>query len=229
MPFFPRQAIRDATASLLLLVTLFALAFLVGAPIFSKADPSSLDFVPRAQWFFMPLQRFADFMPGPLLTPFATWIFLIVLFVAMASVPFLDRDAERNPFRRPAMTILGIFIILLFGMLFILEVMQDPAINDNPTRLRSKVTADGGAVTGLLGPATVSAKAADCESWETHILLATLLLGTATIAPSRSCLAWRTNSHITKNLPKISLVNVVIYSIGAVLAISPSSLRSVSF
>jgi ubiquinol-cytochrome c reductase cytochrome b subunit len=130
VPFFPRQAIRDATASLLLLATLFALAFLARAPIFSKADPGTLDFVPRAQWFFMPLQRFADFMPGPLLTPFATWIFLIVLFVAMASVPFLDRDAERNPFRRPAMTILGIFIILLFGMLFILEVMQDPAINE---------------------------------------------------------------------------------------------------
>lgn len=130
VPFFPRQAIRDATTSLILLTTLFGLAIVIRAPIFSKADPATLDFVPRAQWFFMPYQRLLDFMPGPLLTPLATWIFLILLLVAMISLPFLDRDAERNPFRRPALTVLGIMIILFFGMLLIIEVMQDPTIGE---------------------------------------------------------------------------------------------------
>jgi ubiquinol-cytochrome c reductase cytochrome b subunit len=128
VPFFPKQALRDATTSLLLVTTLIALAFVVRAPLFEKADPGTLDFIPRAQWFFMPYQRFLDFMPGPLLTPLGTWVFLIVLFVAMFSLPFLDRDAERNPLRRPALTVLGIVIILLYGMMLILEVMQDPTI-----------------------------------------------------------------------------------------------------
>lgn len=130
VPFFPFQALRDGTASLLLVLTLFALAIFVRAPVFTPADPGTLDFVPRAQWFFMPYQRLADFMPGPWLTPLVTWVFVIVLFVAMISLPFLDRDPERNPFRRPALTVLGIVVVLFYGMLFVLEVMQDPAIND---------------------------------------------------------------------------------------------------
>jgi ubiquinol-cytochrome c reductase cytochrome b subunit len=138
VPFFPRQAIRDATTSLLLLATLFGLAVVVRAPIFSKADPATLDFIPRAQWLFMPYQRLLDFMPGGLLTTLATWVFLVVLFAAMVSLPFLDRDPERNPFRRPALTMLGITAILFFGMLFVIEVTQDPAIREmiQPEELR---------------------------------------------------------------------------------------------
>lgn len=130
VPFFPRQAIRDATASFLLLSTLFALALLVRAPVFREADPGTLEFVPRAQWFFMPYQRLADFMPGPLLTPVIAWIFPVALLIGMASLPFLDRDAERNPFRRPALTVLGLTIILLYVTLLVIEVMQDPAISE---------------------------------------------------------------------------------------------------
>jgi ubiquinol-cytochrome c reductase cytochrome b subunit len=130
VPFWPRQAIRDATASLLLLVSLFALAILVRAPVFNEADPASLDFIPRAQWYFMPYQRLLDFMPGFFLTALATWVFAIVLFIAMVSLPFLDKDVERNLFRRPAMTVLGITLIGMFVMLLVIEVMQDPAIYD---------------------------------------------------------------------------------------------------
>lgn len=145
VPFFPRQAIRDATASFLLLTTLFALALVVRAPLFSRADPGTLDFIPRAQWFFMPYQRLLDFMPGPLLTSLATWVAFIVLFVAMTSLPFLDRDAERNPFRRPALTLLGVVVIMLFVMLLIIEVMQDPTIRETlppeiPPDFRSRGT-----------------------------------------------------------------------------------------
>jgi cytochrome d ubiquinol oxidase subunit I len=59
------------------------------------------------------------------------------------------------------------------------------------------------------------------ESWETHILLATLLLGTATIAPLTELLGLAYKQPYYEKFAKgLALVNVVIYSIGAVLAIS---------
>jgi ubiquinol-cytochrome c reductase cytochrome b subunit len=141
--FFPHQALRDATTSAILLATLFALAFFARAPVFTKADPGNLDFIPRAQWAFLPHQRLLDFMPGTFLTALGSWVFIILVVASLASVPFLDRDAERNPFRRPAMTLLGIFVILVYGMLFVIETMQDPAITEQERGVAKPVSTEG--------------------------------------------------------------------------------------
>ena len=134
--FYPHQALRDATTSLLLVATLFGLALAAPAPLFAQADPGTLSFIPRAQWVFLPLQRFLDFMPGSALTALGSWVFILVLVSALIWLPFLDRDLERNPLRRPAMSLLGVIAILLFGMLLIIELMQDPALGETVRSLR---------------------------------------------------------------------------------------------
>jgi cytochrome bd-type quinol oxidase subunit 1 len=58
-------------------------------------------------------------------------------------------------------------------------------------------------------------------SWQIHILHATLLLGTGTIAPVAELLGIVSRQHYYERLARgLALANVVIYSVGAVLAIA---------
>jgi cytochrome bd ubiquinol oxidase subunit I len=59
------------------------------------------------------------------------------------------------------------------------------------------------------------------ESWEVHILFATFLLGAATIAPTMELLGMIFKQPYYERFARgMALINVVIYSVGAVLAIA---------
>jgi ubiquinol-cytochrome c reductase cytochrome b subunit len=121
-PFFPYQAARDAVAGLAVVLLLFALASGSPAPLERLADPSDTSYVPRPEWYFLPLFQLLKFFQGPL-EPIGTAVLPGVSMLLLALVPWLDRGASRRPRdRKPvlaagAIVAAGILALLVFGAL----------------------------------------------------------------------------------------------------------------
>ncbi len=110
-PFFPYQAAHDNTAILLAFLLLLVLAILqsrgaFGPPLEAKADPTNSSYVPRPDWYFLGLQQLLRIFPRGFGQVLATTVVPTLALVLLVAVPFLDRNPERSPRRRPvAMTI----------------------------------------------------------------------------------------------------------------------------
>lgn len=64
IPFWPRVAAMDAVAMVVALTLLVALALWMGAPLEAPADPTNTLYVPRPEWYFLPLFELLTFFPG---------------------------------------------------------------------------------------------------------------------------------------------------------------------
>ncbi|MGH9802098.1 MAG: c-type cytochrome, partial [Blastocatellia bacterium] len=90
--------------------TLVLLAMKMPAELGPVADPSS-DYLARPPWYFMPLFQLLKWFPGGwAIIPIA--VLPAVIFGALFLLPFLDRKAERNPFKRP---IASLVLLLTIG------------------------------------------------------------------------------------------------------------------
>lgn len=109
--FFPKQAFFDSVAMLVVFITLVYLAMKVPAELGPVADPSS-DYLARPPWYFMPLFQLLKWFPGGwAIIP--TAVLPVVLFGLLFLLPFLDRKAERNPFKRPVASL--VLLMTIFG------------------------------------------------------------------------------------------------------------------
>ena len=123
-PFYPRQFWRDAAASLGLLVVLFIFAGFLPPKLEPVADPADTRYVPRPEWYFLALFQVLHYFTkhweivGTLIVPGAIVVVLLIL-------PWLDRGIQRNPFRRPLVTGLTLCVVLLFGALTVIPVLDD--------------------------------------------------------------------------------------------------------
>ncbi len=121
-PFFPYQAARDAVVGLAVVLLLFALAAGSPAPLERVADPSDTSYVPRPEWYFLPLFQLLKFFKGPL-EPVGTAVLPGVSMLLLALVPWLDRGASRRPRDRKRVLVAGglvgagILALLVFGAL----------------------------------------------------------------------------------------------------------------
>ena len=94
--FFPYQAARDLTISIAAGVLLAVLAWRGAPALESPADPTSSDYIPRPEWYFLGLFQLLKYFPGKwevvgaLLVPGLAAAFLALL-------PWLDRSAARDP------------------------------------------------------------------------------------------------------------------------------------
>lgn len=111
-PFFPFQAVRDNLAMFGAFILLIVLAILqsrgtFGPSLGEKADPTNSTYVPRPDWYFLGLQELLRLFPkgfGQIIAASILPGLAVLLFLA---VPFLDRNSERRPQRRPLALGLG--------------------------------------------------------------------------------------------------------------------------
>ena len=121
-PFFPYQAARDALVGLAVVALLFALAASSPAPLERVADPTDTSYVPRPDWYFLPLFQLLKFFRGPL-EPVGTAVLPGISMLLLALVPWLDRGTSRRPRdRRPVLLFgglvgAGLLALLVFGAL----------------------------------------------------------------------------------------------------------------
>ncbi|MBI2188362.1 MAG: photosynthetic reaction center cytochrome c subunit [Acidobacteria bacterium] len=115
-PFYPYHAVKDTFAVALVFAVLLAVAVVFNAPLENAADPTDGAYVPRPEWYFMSLFELLKYFPGRL-EPVATVLIPGLIITLLLLLPFLDRRAEREPIRRPA--VIGSFVVVLAGVTFL--------------------------------------------------------------------------------------------------------------
>ncbi len=118
--FYPDQVFKDAVLAVVVLVVLFAVALAFAAPLEAKADPTAPGYEPRPEWYFLPTFEMLKYVPrtwgewgeflGAAVIP-GLGVLLLMVF------PYLDRNRERRPSRRPL--VCGAAIVVLVTMVYL--------------------------------------------------------------------------------------------------------------
>jgi ubiquinol-cytochrome c reductase cytochrome b subunit len=115
-PFYPKQVIIDAVFALLIIGVLALLANMVPFDLGPRADPADTHFIPRPEWYYIPIFQWLKYWPGSLSFIGIVVVPSIVAFL-FASLPFIDRRMERRPWKRPVAVGTYVCVFLaLFGL-----------------------------------------------------------------------------------------------------------------
>src|SRR5437016_4464004 len=98
--FYPRQVVMDMGFALLLIVALGVAAHFSPMDLGPKADPADTQYVPRPEWYYLPVFQWLKYWQGSraIIGILVIPLIIIGLFVGL---PFIDRRLERRPWKRP--------------------------------------------------------------------------------------------------------------------------------
>ena len=103
-PFFPYAIMKDSVMALIVVIVIAVMSIWLGAEQGPKADPTTTTYVPRPEWYFFFLFEVLRVIKPPELVPIATIGVPTICMVLLLLLPFYDRNAERNPLKRPIAT-----------------------------------------------------------------------------------------------------------------------------
>jgi ubiquinol-cytochrome c reductase cytochrome b subunit len=115
-PFYPYALAKDAIAVLLVFLIVALLAWHFPPDVGAIADPTTTNYNPRPEWYFMFLFQLLKYFPGKLeavaavVLPAAAILFLLLL-------PFFDRRLQRHPLDRRIATVGAGAIVI--GLIFL--------------------------------------------------------------------------------------------------------------
>ncbi|MEZ4664672.1 MAG: cytochrome b N-terminal domain-containing protein [Caldilineaceae bacterium] len=110
VPYFPNWVIMDILLGLGLLALLIFLSWRARAPLTFPANPADADYNPKPEWYFLFLFQLLHYVPGRL-EPLLIVLVPAVVIGSMLLLPFLDRGAERRPWRKPLTSSVALFYI----------------------------------------------------------------------------------------------------------------------
>jgi ubiquinol-cytochrome c reductase cytochrome b subunit len=116
VPLYPNWVARDVVLGLGLLCVLFVFSWTQRAPLEFPADPTSVEYEPRPEWYFLFLYKILSYTPG-FLEPLVIVLLPAVIIGSMVLLPFVDRNEGQPLWRKPALMATALFyigIILLF-------------------------------------------------------------------------------------------------------------------
>ena len=152
-PFFPYAILKDSVMACIVLLVIIVMAIVLGAELGPKADPTSTTYTPRPEWYFFFLFELLRIIKPPELVFIATVGIPTICMVLLILLPFIDRNPERHPLKRPIATLAGITTIAAMAFLTIEGALAGP-----PTQIDLALTSpqheEGKAVaasTGCLG------------------------------------------------------------------------------
>lgn len=128
--FYPKQVLMDTAVALLMICVLGLLSHFLPTELGPKANPADTQYVPRPEWYYLPIFQWLKYFKGPfavvgiVIIPTLTAILIIAL-------PFIDRRLERRPWRRPVAVSIYLAILatlIAFGLLSKRQDRLDPAI-----------------------------------------------------------------------------------------------------
>src|ERR1019366_2646893 len=106
----------DMTFVLVVMGVLGMLAHFVPIMLGPEADPANTRFIPRPEWYFLPMFQWLKYWEG-WSTVIGAFIIPAILIGLLFLLPFMDRDLERRPWRRPIPV--GGVLIVLGGLLWL--------------------------------------------------------------------------------------------------------------
>ena len=132
-PFFPYAVLKDSVMACIVLFVIIMMSLILGAELGPKADPTTTTYTPRPEWYFFFLFELLRVVKPPALVFIATVGIPTICMVLLILLPFIDRNPERNPLRRPVATIAGITTIAAMAYLTIEGALAGP-----PTQIELK-------------------------------------------------------------------------------------------
>lgn len=108
--FWPDVLGKDAIVSASAVLVIVLLAVVLGAPLDPPADPTDTSYIPRPEWYFLPIYELLKLVPGSMESLIAVGVPTVVLLVLLG-LPFFDLSSKRNLLRRP------LALICLAGLL----------------------------------------------------------------------------------------------------------------
>jgi ubiquinol-cytochrome c reductase cytochrome b subunit len=128
--FYPRQVLIDMTFVLVVMGVLGMLAHFVPVLLGPEADPANTRFIPRPEWYFLPMFQWLKYWKG-WSTVIGAFVIPAILIGLVFLLPFMDRGLERRPWRRP-IPVGGVLIVLVgllwLGMASRLEDSRDTTV-----------------------------------------------------------------------------------------------------
>ncbi len=118
--FYPSFLFKEIFVMMLIFILvaiILALVFPVG--LGDPADPTDNLFVPTPEWYFMSLYELLKFFPGKF-EVIATAVIPAGGIVVLFLVPFLDKNPEKRPRKRPiAMVLMFLTLAAIIGLTLI--------------------------------------------------------------------------------------------------------------
>ena len=118
--FYPSFLFKEIFVMMLIFILvaiILSLVFPVG--LGDPADPTDNLFVPKPEWYFMSLYELLKFFPGKF-EVIATAIIPAGGIVVLFLLPFLDRNPEKRPRKRPlAMVLMFLAVAAILGLTLI--------------------------------------------------------------------------------------------------------------
>ncbi|MFQ5509221.1 MAG: CBS domain-containing protein [Leptospirillia bacterium] len=119
IPFWPHHLLKEVVAALLVMTLMVVLVAVSPAPMLDKADPFATPAHIKPEWYFLAAYQFLKF--AEVFRPLGAWapkllgvgiMGLVVLL--LVCWPFLDRNPERAPRKRPFAIFVGVISVLSF-------------------------------------------------------------------------------------------------------------------
>lgn len=133
--FFPWQAARDLTVVAAVALVLAFLAWRGAPPLEPPADPTSSDYIPRPEWYFLGLFQLLKYFPGRFEVVAAVVIPGLVM-TWLALLPWIDRGRSRAPRHRRGVLFVFSAGIAGVAVLTTLGAMDRPAQQAQTWNLR---------------------------------------------------------------------------------------------
>jgi menaquinol-cytochrome c reductase cytochrome b/c subunit len=122
--FFPKQVLYDGFISTLILIACVVLSYVSPAPLTEPADPATVTYVPRPEWFFFFYEQMLMFFPGYALISFGAVVIPTVFVTLLFAVPWLDRGPAFSPLRRPFAVVIGLLVVVTVLLNMLLAVSR---------------------------------------------------------------------------------------------------------
>ena len=132
-PFFPYAMFEDTVMSLVVVLVIIGLAVVwkystpgdhtgtgagwLGKLLDAPADPGTINFVPRPDWYFYFLFYLLRIFKWPETVLLGTIGIPTICLILLIAMPFIDTRSERRLSRRPVAIIASILVVLSMGVL----------------------------------------------------------------------------------------------------------------
>src|ERR671912_1946137 len=122
--FFPKQVLYDLFVSTLILLACCVLSYVSPAPLTEPADPATVTYIPRPEWFFFFYEQMLMFFPGYALISFGAVVVPTVFIMLLYAVPWLDSQPGHDTVRRPFVTVVGLLVVIVVVLNMLMAVSR---------------------------------------------------------------------------------------------------------
>ncbi len=120
--FYPSFLFKEiVTMMVIFILVAIILALVFPVELGDPADPTDNTYVPKPEWYFMALYQLLKYFPGKL-EIIATAIIPAGGIIVLLILPFIDKNPENRPSKRPVAMAVMLFAVVALVLLTIIGI-----------------------------------------------------------------------------------------------------------